>query len=126
MSLLDPSTTFTDAEPNQNKKWDDLSCTQVWTMFIDGKSFAQITKAVGKNEKAIRRQIENQIDHFERHPNTKYVGELRSDREWTQRDTWVLERFLKKRSAELYTIADMLGRSIDSVTIKASRKGLIT
>ncbi len=120
MGLLGDDVILTNAIPNQDKPWTNETATQLWEMFVDGGSFKQIGKAVGKNEKAVRRQIENQIDHWHRHPNTVYPRN-RSTIAWTQRDAWVLNRALQQ-GVDIETIAKLLGRTFEQIQKRAIQK----
>lgn len=122
--LLDDSFQFTNANPEQAAKWTESSCNIAWTMFVDGAAFSQIAKHVGKNIKAVRRQIENQIDNFHRHSDTHYQGLDRTSKEWSLRDVWILDRILRNVGGiGVYEMARLLGRSVESVIAKAEQKG---
>lgn len=117
MGLLDDTDfNFTNAIPNQNEPWTQETCDIAWTLFLEGKSFSHISRQVGKTVKAIRRQMENQVDHPHRHPDTKRLYEF-TGYAWNARELWALERAMKAGS-DLKTIGRLLGRSETDVKTK--------
>ncbi len=105
--------------PNQTQQWTKEQCSIAWEMFVEGKSFIVIARVLGKNKKAVSRQIENQIDKHHRHPNTNYPRS-RSHLQWSSRDLWIFNRAVRFQ-LPMTTIALLLGRAVEEIEELQSR-----
>lgn len=118
--LIPDNFEFTDLKPNQSTSWTDEDSQIAWDMFLDGSPFHVIGKRFGKNAKAAQRQIENQVEFYDRHP---VQSKPREHEEWSARNAWVLRQ---AHHLPIEIISKLLGRSVGFITTKLeSKKGLL-
>lgn len=103
---------FENKYPNNGTEWTDQDADLAWKQFMRGCDISDIAREIGRTKKSVKRQIQNQVDYFDRHPAT--MSHNRDSFKVTGREQWVIKRGREIGLAE-DKIAVLIGRFSDQV-----------